>query len=435
MGTSPQSRRRVIWALVASTLVHLLLLAAYLRMADWYRRQELRPTRYLPDLLLMAPDLFLQRPMGRIPERLMERKQVPAKPGESVPLPFIDPDPESLTTEAPPALADSLQPRGRLPVFLSQPDLADYSLNERDIEAVGQLRDQYDGYARYWTPDADPTDAESAARTKAEAIVVRAFEAMGGLDKLLKITEMRMVVWVVASESVWGEGRAARIDRVPPYPYPIATWRMHGLDRFERDVFRVDFDLGSGEVFPSYVTKNPAHTRRAYYRLFDARWRIFAPGTTSRLRLQSEGARWHFCDWFLGEGIRLGYAGVGRLESWELRNPRVDLVQVDDRKFGRQFEAFFARDSGLLLAMREGLSGAEARWYKQKHNLPSPTWMTHYDDYREVGDVLLPHQWSRAASSTERQIPGSPGRPQRVTLHLNIAVNGAAPDTVAPELQ
>ena len=105
------------------------------------------------------------------------------------------------------------------------------------------------------------------------------------------------------------------MDTVAVYPYPIATWRMHGLDRLDRDVFRVEFDLSNDVPFPSYVTKNPAHTRRAYYENFDARWHLFAPPAQRKLRLESDRARWHFCDWFLGEGIRLSYLGAGRLRG------------------------------------------------------------------------------------------------------------------------
>lgn len=241
----------------------------------------------------------------------MERIEASPAPGEPVRMPSFDLAPPALASVEPPPPDDILRVQGeRPPVFLSQPDMADFSLNDRDIEAVARLRDQYDAYARYWAPVADTTDAENLARVKAAAIVARAFEAMGGLDKLLKITEMRVVVWVVAFESVQREGtRSERVDTVAVYPYPIATWRMHGLDRLDRDVFRVEFDLSNDVPFPSYVTKNPAHTRRAYYENFDARWHLFAPPATRKLRLESERARWHFCDWFLGEGIRLSYLG------------------------------------------------------------------------------------------------------------------------------
>ena len=422
---APHNRRRVIWAMAASIAAHLLFLAAYARMADWYRQQDLRPTRYLPDLLLLAPDLFRQQPIGQIPERLMERLAASSEPGEAIHMPDFDVSPPALAP-VDPVLPDSTLPTlgERSPVFMTQPDLADFSLNERDIEAVAQLRDQYDAYARYWTPDVDPNDAESASRTKAEAIVARAFEAMGGLDKLLEITEMRVVVWVEAYESAYGEGRQQRIDTVQVYPYPIATWRMYGMKKFERDVFRVYFDLSSGKPFPAYVTKNPVHTRRAYYEQFDARWQLYAPVTTRKLRLESERARWHICDWFLGEGVRLSYTGAGRLGGGSLANPAVERVYVDDRKYGRQFEAYFERRSGLLLAMRETLDEAEASWFQQRGgSLSAPSWLTRYGDYREVGVVLLPHRWSRSSSVS---------RP--VQLHFNIAINGAEPDTVAPEL-
>ena len=110
-----------------------------------------------------------------------------------------------------------------------------------------------------------------------------------------------------------------------------------------------------------------------YYENFDARWRLFAPPATRKLRLESDRARWHFCDWFLGEGIRLSYLGAGRLRGGGLSDSKVEQIQVDDRKYGRLFEAYFERRSGLLLAIHETLTGVEALWFQQKHNRRAPT--------------------------------------------------------------
>ncbi|MFP6589382.1 MAG: hypothetical protein VCE12_02555 [Candidatus Latescibacterota bacterium] len=46
--------------------------------------------------------------------------------------------------------------------------------------------------------------------------------------------------------------------------------------------------------------------------------------------------------------------------------------------------------------------------------------------------VLLPHRWLR--SSAWRSPGRAPAPTQRVDLRLNIAGNGAEPDTAAPEL-
>lgn len=421
---TPRRRRRITVALLASMVLHLLMLAAYVRMADWYRRQDLRPTRYLPDLLLLAPQLFRQQPIGTIPERLMEQVEGPAEPGQAEALPWIDASPQALAPGEPPPADDRLAAAGQRPAqFIAQPDLGDFSLNEQDIEAVGQLREQYDAYARYWTPDLDPTDPESQNRAKAAAIVARAFEAMGGLEELLKIRQMRTVVWLVAWQTQVGEGRTAYLDTVEPFAYPIATWHMHGLDKFERDVFRVEFDLFSG-TFPSYVAKNPAPARQRYYNLFDARWMLSAPPTTQMRRRKAEAARWHIVDRFLGEGIRLSYEGRGKL-GFPAR--RVERVAVDDRKFGRLFEAYFDVESGRLRALREVLDADEAKWFRQKYNRKSPEWVTQYMDYRPVEAVLLPHHWRRTVFSPD-------GRPMLLDVHFNIAINDAHPDTVAPDL-
>ena len=434
-------RRRVVWALLASTLVHLLLLAAYLRMADWYRQQDLKPTRYLPDLLLLTPELFRQQQVTRIPERLLEKV-------EATPEPTLLPD-LSLPTPPPAGLGDSVQVAsgldsvlaigGRPLVFVPQAEAAGFDLNERQMEAVRQLREERDSYARIWVPDADTTDAESRARSRAEVIVARAFAAMGGIESLRRIHEMRAVVWLMALETLEGEGRGARIRKVPPYAYPIATWHMYGRDHFDRDVFREALDLSVGATIPAYASRNPASSRQAYYRLFDARWHLYAPVTTRPQRQQAERERWHFCDWFLGEGIRLSYAGTGRIDT---DGPLVDRVRIDDRKFGRHQEAFFDPESGLLLAIREVLNDAEAQWYQQKNARRAPEWITTFGDYRPVAGVLLPHRWVRSAPASVRitvsTTPhGSFTNPIPLTyvdLRFNLAVNDAHPDTVAPEL-
>ena len=56
-----------------------------------------------------------------------------------------------------------------------------------------------------------------------------------------------------------------------------------------------------------------------------------------------------------------------------LSDPKVERIQVDDRKYGRLFEAYFERRSRLLLAIHETLTGVEALWFQQKHNRRAPT--------------------------------------------------------------
>ena len=62
-----------------------------------------------------------------------------------------------------------------------------------------------------------------------------------------------------------------------------------------------------------------------------------------------------------------------RLRGGGLSNPEVERIQVDDRKYGRLFEAYFERRSGLLLAIHETLTAVEALWFQQKHNRRAPT--------------------------------------------------------------
>lgn len=405
------------YALAASLVIHLLLLWSYGRMADWYRKQQLRPTRYLPDLVLLVPELFRQEPITGLPSRQMER--VAAAETAPVPLPGLDDIPVQPlpTLEPAPRLGeDSVLVVVAAPpvVFLSQPEIKPFDLNRAQIEAVAKVREEYERYVRHWRVDIDTTDAESMSQARARAVVVAAFEAMGGMDRLLAITEMRAVVWIEAQEHFIPPRRYVSL---PAYAYPIALWRYWGLSKVQRDVYRVALDLSPDAEIPEYATRNPARTRRAYYSGFDGRWVISAPSATRKLRQQSEAARWHMVDRFLGEGIRLRYLEAGRFDY-----EPVHRIEVDDRKYGRVYDAFFHRETGLLVGTQEALSESERRWYKERYRRQPPIWTTAYDRYEEIDGVLTARRWLRRWKHS------------RIILHLNIRYNGAEPDTTLPEL-
>jgi len=207
--------------MAAYIAAHLLFLAAYARMEDWYRQQDLRPTSYLPDLLLLAPDLFRQQALSHIPERLMERlvEQTAAtsEPGEAIHMPNFDVSPAALAP-VDPALADST-----LPLWANARPCSSHSRIWRTFLSTSATSRRWHRCATSMTrtrhtgrASVDPNDAESASHTKAAAIVARAFDAMGGLDKLLKITEMRSIVWVVAHETASGRAGSREFPKRRP---------------------------------------------------------------------------------------------------------------------------------------------------------------------------------------------------------------------------
>jgi hypothetical protein len=153
-----------------------------------------------------------------------------------------------------------------------------------------------------------------------------------------------------------------------------------------------------------------------------------------RQREQGEATRWHFIDHFLGEGVEIYYLG-----SEEYRNPYprhetdledrgrgrlVDVIQVVDERFGQLQEALFDQETGLLLALHEGLTPEEQRWYMMRYARKSPVWMTTFGNYQPVQGVLTPH----------RLVRGSNEPPVFVAIHLKIAYNGDEPDRTEPDV-
>ena len=73
--------RRTFVSLALSIVVHLLLVAVYQKLINLQREESLRPTRYLPDLLLLVPQAF-RATSTRIPTVSMEQSATPAEVAE-----------------------------------------------------------------------------------------------------------------------------------------------------------------------------------------------------------------------------------------------------------------------------------------------------------------------------------------------------------------
>lgn len=294
-------------------------------------------------------------------------------------------------------------------------------LNELALEAAQEQAYEFEGYLRFFTFDADTSDEESRNRRKAREVVERAIIAMGGWEALLKIKEMHTKVWILAKEHVTLSPRSKIIQK-SPYLYPVAFWHYQKLSTFSNQPIEVKISFDPQVPNEEYMLNNPAISKGHYERLFKWRW-YFLPTEKRSLREQGEAAYWHFISRFLREGIILRYIGTEYFD-----NIPVEVIQVDDRRYGNYYEALFDRQTALLLATQEGLTPDERVWYRRKYNRSPPVWITMYHSYRPVQDVLTPHRmecWQAKGASR-------PGESVIVEVYLDIAYNEEQPKGKMP---
>jgi len=213
------------------------------------------------------------------------------------------------------------------------------SLEDLSLEMERQRAEEKAGYTRLWMPDADTTDADSRNRKKAEEIVNRAIEAMGGMDRLLQVRDMhteieiynpRDFLWIPSGERLFYQGR-------------------------------------------KFMENLPGGQTRGYdgERAWAYRYGISRPTHTELLRQQAE--RWDFISRFKGEGVVLHYLGKITLAGGESAH----VIQVDDRKYGFLREAYFSPTSHLLIA-------------EKQHGV-----LTRVQEYRTVDGIRTPYEVRR----------------------------------------
>ena len=421
--------RRTFWAFLAlSLLIHIVALLFVPRRPAPPLVEERLQLRTAPRFA--KPQLFSGRAPQGTPtqlERLSGPSFAPSVAAPRLPAPALIGAPQ----------ADQLNPLAT-EALVAQPKAAPFHIEEvvlPDLDslafvAMAQTAADYEGFARMHRFDADTTDAESRGRQRARQIVERAIEAMGGRPALLAIKSLQARVWIEA----WEHITAAGVSTVPPYAYPVERWHFKGWHSFVRQGIPVPRNLAGVAAVEPYMLRNPRRSMTSYYDLFGPQRWSFLPAPFARLRTQGEGARWHFIDRFLGEGIVLEYIGAERFSGHRSGAEPVEVIRVNDRKYGNFFEAFFSRRSGLLYAVREGLFPAEQARHRQLYNNPAPVWTTRYQHYRPVGAVLLPHKWVRNGHLCP-SCRGNRGlRLGRSTIHLKIGLNSAEPDSTAPQI-
>lgn len=345
--TRKQRRWRVGLALLTSGLLHLFALLAYERWAAENVERILHPVRFQAVKPALPTDPFKSTPPV-FPLTQLERMisgQPPADPlADAETIDQITPlgeTPDSiLALRAPRFMGEkSAEFEAVRDTFISLEDLF--------LEMEHQRAEEKADYARLWMPDADTTDADSRNRKKAEEIVNRAIEAMGGMDRLLQVRDIhteieiynpRDFLWISSGERLFYQGRK--------FMENLLGGQTRGYDGERAWAYR-------------YGISRPAHTEL----------------------LKRQAERWDFISRFKGEGIVLHYLREVTLAGGEsahvIIGESAHVIQVDDRKYGVLREAYFSPTSHLLIA-------------EKQHGV-----LTRVQEYRTVDGIKTPYEVQR----------------------------------------
>ena len=415
MHRSATETKRVAVCLFLSALLHLAVVLLTPSTPD--PQPALQMVFYSPPRALETRAFDPTRPA--LQERQMQRlvvedalPQLAPELAESAPL-------GEIAEQLPPgARADLAHLEKRLRIERS----ADVDIDSLLLAHMAAEENFREDYVRFPLPNT------GADRDRALEVIERAIEAMGGRKRLLAIRAMSARVWIEVNLKElempsWQGGVALTVISVPPYLYPVATWRYEGWgDRavFTKEKYKVEVSFDPAVPNPSYVGKNPKRQPRMFEALFDDRWGRFRgnlPPDLAAMLHRGEAVRWHFIDRFMGEGVALDYLGQERSRDGAC----YEVVLVDDRKFGHYFEALFDCGTALLAKTREKLTPKEEHWFRQANrNAKPPTWITVYDRYQEVQGVLTPHRWERTDGW------------DTIFVYLQWAYNGAELSTAEP---
>ena len=322
--------RRVLLCLLASLAVHMLFLWAYQRWAAEPVLRALRPERFelAPAL---EPERFEPAPHATVPEVVMEQLRL-AELMEELPEVAVAPPEVALESLAPEPALEAEDGPG--PAFLPV-DTVSYESALTDLYRRKLVELQ--GRRIRVLPLADITSAAGRRRNRAQEIIARAIEAMGGLERLQAIRDKRIQVETWNGErQVWVPSGVRSYLRGQRYRLDLAPRLARGHDG-----------------------------RQSWYLYYGL---LVPPGDESY-----NAERWDFLTRFRGDGVVVEYVGRRQLHF-----PTLEAVRVIDTKFGRQRLAYFDMDDGLLYAEVE------------------PCRTTTYRQYRETQGVLTPLEvWVR----------------------------------------
>jgi hypothetical protein len=404
--------RRDLWPLFRLSLgISLLAHLLFVVFVPLVPREQQPPprlqVRLVPLYRQLEPLLPGQTESRPLPGELPEALLFPSAPGTGGAYGFVEGSlgTAPLSSSAGSGITEALPMPQPKPLEFEPEQVELPDLDSLALQGLKKAVEDREHPARLHLPDSDTTDAESQRRRQARQVVERAIQAMGGWEALRAIHEMRARVWIEATEHVIYPTRLdSVIVTVLPYAYPMATWQYQGQEMFVNTPIKVRISLDLAEPNEAYVLRNPTITRSRYHAQFDARWSAL-PLRSRRLREQGEATRWHFLERFFGEGIILEYLGIE-----DFHDTLVDVIHVEDTRYGYEYQALFSRRTGLLQATREGLI------------------TTVYDRYRTEQGVLVAHRLERYKLQRGAVL-------KRVVVHLMIAYNGQEPDRALPALE
>ena len=248
-----QRRWRVSCALLISGLLHLFALLAYERWAAENVEKILHPVRFQVVPPALPTDPFKSTP-PILPLTQLERRMSEQPPAD----PLADAeiiDQITPLAEKPDSILTLREPRfmGEKSAEFEAVRDTFISLEDLPLEMERQRAEEKAGYVRRWMLDADTTDADSRNKKKAEEIVDRAIEAMGGMDRLLQSAHVIQV-----DDRKYGFLREAYFS---PSSHLLIAEKQHGVLTRVEEYRTVD------------GIKTPYEVRR-YFRRFATRYRF-----------------------------------------------------------------------------------------------------------------------------------------------------------------
>ena len=267
-------------------------------------------------------------------------------------------------------------------------------------------------------PLADITSEAGRRRSRAQEIIARAIEAMGGLERLRAVRDKRIEVeeWN-HRRSIWEHTEVRSYLRGQRYRLDLAPRLARGYDGRQSWYLYYGFLIG------------PRDERHS-------------------------AERWDFLTRFRGDGVIAEY--VGRRE---LHFPVVEAVRIIDTKFGRQSLAYFDLEDGLLFAEVEGCRRTTYREYRETRGVLTPfeVWVT--EPVRPCGGtpMITRYRWHTelntglradlfevpeevswepelARTSVFEHAPVPPGGPAALRLRVEDLDPGINPETGDPWL-
>ena len=318
-------------ALGVSAVLHLLLLLIppgkdEIQTVQRYQLSRIPSASWIELLRARRPELTVDG-MERLPGPAFVAPQLPLDSAPPADLPDVG-GPELTRT-------DSLWLAARAGKTPWRPiESAILDLNQLALESAARKAEERYKYARIWMPDADTTDAASRLRRRAEEIVDRAIRAMGGLERLRSIQDKKVAVTVFR-------------ERPIPGWFPAGErFYLRGRRYLERQGSR------SASGFDGHSS-----------------WHQYYGVAMAAADLRYLAERWDFLSQFRGREIRLEYLGERMY-----RGRAVEMVAVEDLKYGVQRVAYFRVSDHLLVYLTDGRTRLS------------------YEEYRPVDGILTPYE-------------------------------------------